>query len=517
MEENQYEFIKQLCLRSLFHFFEIIIAPATVPAAERLPLTLKIHKPVCEFAQDDTIFRKGFLLPRYFLKSSLLTKCKPIWDWIRNPEERILIANEVFRKASEFLGFIRKNFEQNERLHYYFPKSKIDRNWTAKHMWSNDGIELPCEGIYDAPSISAIGVGGARQGLHVLRAYLDDLIGKKAMASEVERRNAEAWFNNVPELLVNPYKNWIYLIGTNWAPGDLYETVKHRNLGYEWKRMTAEDAYGNPTWPEKLPKSEIEAMKSDPERFVIYYTQFQNNPIDSGITDFKNDWIKDTRYHLTKVLDSSTDKEYMALQYKLEDEVKEVFLHDLRIDGVIDPAGFKESKMKSNARNAIVVVGTDEATNLHFILEAWAQYLSEPDQLYRKVAEFHEKYSIRRWAIETFATQGTVYKILRSKARENGMYLPITELEKDVGKNAKEIRIRSLQDDFSTHTIYLRNDMGDFITEYLAFPTGATNDILDALAYHKQWWTKVDRKSLARQGDIEFDNYMRGRNRITGA
>lgn len=515
MEESKYHFIQQLCLKSLFHFFEIIIAPSMVSKEERLPLTFTIHKPVCAFADDDSIFRKGFLLPRYFLKSSLLTKCKPILDWLRNPEERILIANEVFRKASEFLGFIKKNFEQNERLHYYFPKSKITRDWIGKHQWSNEAIDLPCEGIYDAPTISVVGVGGARQGLHVHRAYLDDLIGKKAMLSTVVRDDTEQWFNNVPELLVNPYKNWIYLIGTNWAPGDLYESVKQRNLGYQWKVFTAEDKRGEPTWPEKLPKSEIQAMKSDPNRFIIFYTQFQNKPIESGITDFKNDWIKDNHYRWVKVTQDNVES--IALEYIRDKEVKTILLNDLQIEGVIDPAGFKESKMKSNARNAIVIVGTDTETNLHFILEAWAEYLSEPEQLFRKVEQFHDKYMPKRWGIETFATQGTILKVLREKARDNGIYLPFLELEKDVGKNAKDIRIRSLQDDFSTGTVYIRADMTDFIGEYLAFPTGSTKDIMDALGYHKvQFWTKVDRKQLQKRADEEFQWYLRNRNPITG-
>lgn len=517
MEEEHYEFIKQLCLKSSFHFFELIIAPATVPAEERLPLKLNIHKPVCEFAQDDSEFRKGFKLPRYFLKSSLLSKTKPLWDYLRNPEERILVANEVFKKAGEFVSFTRKNIEQNEWLHYYFPQTKLDRNWRSSHQWSNEGLELPCEGIYDVPTISPVGVGGARQGGHFTRIYLDDLIGKKAMMSLVVREDTETWFNNVPELLVNPYKNWIYLIGTNWAPGDLYETVKHRNLGYKWLTITAEDNRGNATWPEKLPASEIAAMKSDPSRFVIFYTQFQNNPIDSGITDFKNAWIKETRYKLVKVHDDAADVDHVAVQYAKDEQLHTILINDLDIEGIIDPAGFKDSKMKSNARNAIVIVGTDADTNFHFILEAWAAYLSEPQELYEKVAYFHDRYSIKRWGIETFATQGTVLKVLREKARDNGIYLPMMELEKDVGKNAKEIRIRSLQDDFSTGTVWLRDDMTDLISEYLAFPTGSTNDIMDALSYHRvNFWTKVNKKEQKKKIDAEYNYYIRNVNPFTG-
>ena len=103
-------------------------------------------------------------MPRYFLKSTTITEAKPIWDYIRNPEERIGIANEIFRKASEFMSFIRKNFEANEFLHYIHPETKVPDSWMRNNQWSGEGLDLPHKGIYPVPTITCMGVGAASQG-----------------------------------------------------------------------------------------------------------------------------------------------------------------------------------------------------------------------------------------------------------------------------------------------------------------------------------------------------------------
>jgi len=249
-------------------------------------------------------------------------------------------------------------------------------------------------------------------------------------------------------------------------------------------------------------------MKADPKRCMIFYTQMQNNPMDAELTDFKQDWLK--YYEVVKTDD--------GIGYRYYDKKKEEFVtvarNDLTIKGTIDPAVSKGGT-KGTARTALVIVGVTE-DHKKLLLEAWARRLPKNMDLYSKVFEFHKKYKPRSWGIETFGQQRFILRALREDAVRRGIFLPITELPKDVGTNAKDIRIRSLQDDFVSGQIFIHNSMRDFISEYLAFPMGQTKDLLDALAYHKKGWTSVDRNEVNDEAEERYQRFLESRTDAAG-
>ena len=485
-EEQRYK-IRQLCLSKpwgLYYFNAFIINP-TIPDDERLSLK-PFHKQVLDFADDDTIPRKGIKEPRYFLKSSLITQAKPILDYIRNPNERILIGAETHTKAELFLYAVAQQLEGNEILHYYFPETKTTPRWRQEHRWSSQAIDMPRDGKFKEPTIMCIGVGGAAQGLHMTRIYLDDIIGKKAMKSPVIRHDTKIWYNNTEELLVQPdptkrNPSFLYLIGTNYAPGDIYEQVKAEDSRYQWIRIQAE-VNGIPTWPERLGAEEIAKMKA--ERPMVWFAQMQNDPQSSELVDFQGDWLQ---YYEPCVVE---DKPAIKFEDRLGREVY-ALIQDLDIKATIDPA-FSESGISKTSRTAIVIVGVHKKTNLKFILEAWAKRITEPRHLYKQVMEFHLKYRPKRWGCEAFQAQAFILKGIREYFMDKKIVIPITALDRDVGKDAKELRIRSMIDEFGTGQVYSLKTMRDFEGEFKGFPICETWDIMDALAYHKKWWTNVD-------------------------
>jgi len=510
VNEQERLFLRELCLKSLYHFDKIIIGHTK----NCYGINQSVHRPVLDFVQNDDVKRKGILMPRYFLKSTSITMSKPIWDWLRNHEERILVVNERYDKAEKFVTFTRRQIESNDLLHYIYPETLITRDWQKKNRWSNGEFDMPRDGIYDMPTVKAIGVGAAAQGIHVTRAYLDDLIGKKAMMSRAVMEDTFAWYDNVPELLVEPDQDHpdsshIYLIGTHYAPGDLYVRVRNTDKTYKWIKVRAEDSNGVPTWPEKLGAEEIRRMKADPKRCIIFYTQMQNDPMQTDVTDFNND---DLRYYKKIIVD---DKACIAYTYKRKvndewtDTRRVVPVDNLEISATIDP-GFTEGGIKKTCRTAIVVNGVDLETNKKIVLEAWAKRISKPSQLYKQVFEFHEKYRPIRWGVEIYGGQRFVLEALREKAFERRVNLPAVDLPYDTSKDAKDVRIRSLQDEFSSEMIFIHADMYDFIAEYLAFPMPTTtNDILDAFAWQKIWWRPIiTREQIEEQEYLDADFNM---------
>lgn len=517
MDRIKREYLRRLSLQSLYHFVELIIMEVIRDDKDhpRLPLQ-PFHKEVLDFCQRTDLKRKGILMPRYFLKSTCITGAMPLWLWLRNNEIRTLLVTETQPKAKTLLSFIKGQLLSNKLLHEVFPET-ITTKWRAPDgkplEWSNEAIEMPHKSVARDPTIQVIGVGNAAQGIHVDHIFLDDIIGQKDRFSPTESQNTWDWFSNVEELTITPdrskpHASYIYLIGTHYAPEDIYDKVKKKRLEYRWKHIPCEDEYGNPIWPEKLSREGIKDMLDDPDRSIIYYTEMQNEPMKSGLTTFSPDWKK------FYVLDKNDDDENLIIYTDQKGKVHTVRLKELDISGTVDPATVASS-MKKACRTAVVVVGVRIKTNTKFVLEAWAKKINKPSDLYDKIFEFHRKYRPRRWGIETFSQQNWVKQTILSAAQDENLSIYLRDLPRDTGKDAKDRRIESLREDFACGQIYFHESQRDLIGEYHSNPMGL-NDLIDALAYHKYWWRNRNLDEIAEAQSRQESRWLLGQQSITG-
>ena len=60
----------------------------------------------------------------------------------------------------------------------------------------------------------------------------------------------------------------------------------------------------------------------------------------------------------------------------------------------------------------------------------------------------------------------------------------------------------------------LNEDMQDLIAEYLASPMGNTNDIMDALAWHKRHWSKAPKEEISSNATYRYQAYLQNSRRI---
>jgi len=443
------------------------------------------HKDVLDFCQDTRYKRKGILMPRYFLKSTMVPCSMPIWLWLHNPEIKSMIVTETHKKAEDSLNFIKGQLERNELLRYIFPECVVEDTWKRQHRWSSIALDLPSKGVAKDPSIQVLGVGNAAQGIHVDYIFPDDIIGQKDMLSSIEAQNTWTWYSNLEELLITPdrtkpHASSIIITGTHYCPGDMYDRIQKERHEYRWMKVPAEQD-GDPIWPEKLSREAIDEMKNDPDRSIVYYTQMQNNPMESGLTAFKPEWKR--FYQLSK----NEDGEEVILWIDQEDERHAVRLKELDKSATIDPATLAAS-MKSACRTAIVVVGVHTKTNTKFVLEAWGKKIHKPSELYNKIFEFQKRYRPRRWGIETFSQQNWAKDTILTAARDKNLSIYLRDLPKDQGKDAKARRIEALQEDFACGQVYFHETQRNLIGEFHGYPMAPTNDLMDCLGYHKYWW-----------------------------
>jgi len=512
--EEKRLFVAELCKRSLYHFVEIVINHR-FPKKKVKPLK-PFHKKILDTIQDDSIKRHGILTPRFFLKSHNITQSKPIWDYIRDHEERVGIVNEISDRACDFVTFTKHEFEENELMHYLYPDTKMTPEWMRKKTWCGEAITLPREGNYKDPTVKAFGVGGASQGFHGTRLYLDDIFGRNALLSADIRMKTKDWFGNTDELLVEPDffapdGSYIYLIGTHYCLGDIYCTTQDEHPEYVWHVVPAEDKFGNPTWPERLSAKMIQYYKTT--KPLVFYTQMQNDPKESGLSEFREEWL---RYY-KKFTHPDTETGWVSYEYskqkpdgEFETITREVEINALELFSIIEPA-VSEPSIKNTCRTAIVTIGTDPETGKRIMLEAWAQRIGQPSELYAKVFELQDKYPLTLWGIETFAQQNWILKGIMERAEALGRHIPIRSLKKDVGANAKHIRITGAKDPFANGDVYISEAFLDFKAEYLSYPMGDLNDLMDAVGYHALEWNPKPTPGMLADSQMRYQEFVAGR------
>lgn len=190
-----------------------------------------LHRPFCQFieTENEEMARRMALMPRGTLKSSISTVSNNIRRAVKNPEVRILIANEIYENASDFMKEIQGHFEKNRRIKMLWPHVVPERFAGAGIEWSSKSATVIRKGIYKEPTFFPLGVGGAVTSKHFTHIDCDDLIGLKAYESPAEMLAAIRWNRNIEPLSINTFGDSVTIItwlGTRWLGNDLYADVE---------------------------------------------------------------------------------------------------------------------------------------------------------------------------------------------------------------------------------------------------------------------------------------------------
>jgi len=537
VSEKSLLYYRTLCDKSFFFFVKTIGGSVMEGGGDATRL---IHKPLCDFWQDQTSKRVAIFMPRGWFKSSLFTKWGALWLYLQNNESRILIASENALIASRFMSYIKRQILGNELLRRIYPELKqVDATWakSSLHRWSDEQCDLPRIGIYSEATITAIGVSGAAQSGHYSHALIDDLIGKSAMESPIVMEGVLRWQDNVKELLVNPNHlspsgSIIRIVGTHYSAGDYGCYVQEKYPEYKWMIVPAlkddslkdtqnilwlqnpEAEVGESNWIDspdnKYDTAHYIDMKANPEQELIFYSQHQNNPHrGSGFNKFELDWIRYFRF------EDREGKMFIVL----DDNEDEVYpMAALPLYGMIDPGGFSETRLiKKGSRNAVLVGGQLPGSIKKFVVYTWAGRLKEPEAFIDEIFKANKLVHPRGWRIEPFAQQQYIYKDILEARRKKGIALSISLMPFDVTKNVKDDDIQALINPFFNGEVYLHRSMRELIAEIRDYPKGLTCDLLDMLGkINKLYWTRKPMRKQLPYGSMEADRLSQDRSAITG-
>ena len=112
------------------------------------------------------------------------------------------------------------------------------------------------------------------------------------------------------------------------------------------------------------------------------------------------------------------------------------------------------------------------------------------------IIDYYKKYKARRVKIETVGYQEALRTGVREIMKSEGLYIP--GLEAGVKpRNAKSERLLSLVPLFAKGTFYFRPEDTHAQAEFLSYPKGKHDDIMDAI------WTALDGAKPCRKDKFE--------------
>lgn len=433
-----FDLIRQTGYVSLWFFLRCILGATGPYESLNDPLSIDM----CNFRQSDFWEGDGChgaaFIPRGFWKSTIFTHGGDTWDLLRDPEERILIANAIDSKAGEFLHMVERNFDSNELMEYFYPEycDKKLRTINDKYM-----ILPNRKRNYVEPSIRSIGMTGAAEGGHYTMISIDDLIGLDGLNQErnatVVMDTAKKWMNtNLKALRVNEASR-IGLVATRYAIDDCYQTVytgcrsvtgwKKGDLqavqGGIWDvyyRLVEEDGiFLRPSVMNK--ESFAQLLKDD---FWSAMTQYMNAPMQAGLAEFAGEEVrkcilrwddKAGEYWIVKCKDANWDD--------ASDEVTEVRLGSCDIVMSTDFAATDTGISSKTNRTSIGIWARDCKDNFYRI---WSRVgFFNVYQIVDFIFEGHKVFpgNVRITYIETNAFQKIMKVILETEEKMRGEWI----------------------------------------------------------------------------------------------
>jgi len=483
-----------------FYFFAKGILDSIKPESY---IVSHVHGPVCQFLSSPHRFTL-LNLPRSFLKTTIGTVAYAIWRSIRNPDIRILIAMNTLENAKKRLHEIRMHWEKNRLLRALFPELVPDFN---KVRWGDECCEINRPHSFPEGTYEAIGVGGSVTSRHydvvieddLVHAKKDDLTGEEAVPSREDIEKAIGWHKLVNSLFVNPAKGEIHIRGTRWAHDDHLQYVIDNEPRFKVFKMAAvklnengdiirdEEGRYIPTYPERFPYEVLREIELSQGPY-IFSTQYLNQPMDISRMDFLPEQIK-TFEHAPAKLD--------------------VYI-------TVDPAMGESDKgdyAVAVACGWCVVEREGREYERCYVLDYKRGHWT-PDKFIQQIINLTRQYQTTElvrgiWVETGVGVQGYVKFYLQKKIDDLGLRVPVYDLKLKKSKDAKEIRIRSLQPLVARGDFLIRPWMVELRKEMLSFP-GRYDDILDAISMQRAIARPARKKILKKNDDpLLFDNILK--------
>lgn len=411
-----------------------------------------LHDPLCDFLAQCPK-RSVIVLPRGFLKTSVVTKAYPIWRAVRNPNIRMLIVSNSEPNAKKMVSQIKQVFERNRVFQWLFPDLIPD---FAHCRWSDLAAEINRDASigYQEATFEGAGVGSNVVSRHydliieddTLSPRKDDATGAELMPMKEEVDQVIGWHRLATSLLITPDQGEIVVVGTRWAYHDLIGSIIQECPEYaHFQRAAVED--GKPTYPTRFPQTALEFIEKEQGPYM-FQALYMNRPVAAEKQIFKPEWVREFEFAPANL------RTFMAVDLAIKQE-------------------------ESADYNAIIVGGMDSVGRL-YILNA-VRMRATPREIVDAIFRLAREHpGIERVAVEAVAYQAAMIYMLNDRMVEEGVFLPVEAIKRR--ERTKEQRILRLQPLMANGRLWFRPTQPELKRELLEFPYGRHDDMIDAMS-----------------------------------
>lgn len=411
--------------------------------------------------------------PRGSAKSTLLVFLYPFHCLMFKQRRFILIVSNTFKKASMHLETIKAELRENETLKTVFPQVKIIKDAEGDSEFCHpDGfkVKILCKGVDQIGSIRGVKFGADRPDLIIG----DDIEDDELVRNPSRRRELQDMYDEALIPAGQHKKTQIIMIGTvlhddcqlaklvspNYYP-EYHKVIMqaHLDVGKETERSL---------WPERWSLADLRHLME--EKPSVYAKEMQNDPVAGHMQKFRKE---DFRYWKQE-----------GTRYALYDE-----------EGKITSSG--------NLSDCIAAISCDLAWDekrqhdFSVILPGFLTPSSDilvSDYICKKGLRPHEIEEII-FSMETrlkALTNSTVFigfekaklekvikHLLKQAMKQRNHFLVFKDLVWD-GDKQQRIETR-LEPRYAQHVMYHKQGMGELEYQLERFPSGAHEDLPDAL------------------------------------
>ncbi len=468
---NDFEalYAKKQALKKLYNNIALF-GRTCFPTALR-KATPPFHHKIYKSLRDRNKKRVLIAAPRGTAKSTVTSLLLPLHRIAfkhENDEEFIVIISESQAQSINFLSRIKYHLTHSEKFKTLFGDMgpNTARRWTATDVVTSNGVRIVAVGT--GQRVRGFIEGDTRPTLIIVDDFESEL---NAFTQEARAKNRK-WMTEavIPSL---SDEGRIVMIGTVISEDCfLYWAKDSSAWSTLWFSIIEDD--GSPIWPERFPQERISQIKEEYAsvgNINGFYQEYMNIAQSPDEAPFKPEWIKLHQYDFER-------RDGVGCLVKETGEGEEVI--PVEVYGGVDPA----SSLSARADFFVIAtIGIDHEGN-KYILDLYRKHISPADQPDIIIEKF-KKYRHRKMKIETVAYQEALRAAVKKRMLDENLYIP--GLEKGVKpRTRKSERLLSLVPMFAKGEFYFRSQDTEAQAEFLSYPKGKHDDIMDAI------WTSLE-------------------------
>jgi len=461
--------------------FAITCFPKTV--ALHIP---EVHYEVYELLERHDVEKCAIALPRGMAKSSIASFLYILWEVLHKPPHKDLFVTIISESQSQSINFIsriKNALNRNPQLRKYFG----DMGSNTAERWREDDIILA-----NGSRIAALGTGQKVRGLiqddtRVNIIILDDFESETNAKTPEARQSNRKWILEAVLPSLSQTDGRLIAIGTTISEDCFLQWVKDApDWTVIWKSVIDEN--GNTIWPEMYPMERIETIRKGFEHMGNlsgFFQEYMNQPQSPDDAPFKPDYMKTYTGELVQI-----EKRWW-LKYDGKDRLLNLFMG---VD-LASSLGYRADY------TVLATVGKDAWGNEYLIDVERSK--SDPARHPDMIIECYNKWHHQGVNIESQAYQESCRATVRAKCLELGIHIPGLE-RKITHRTGKSERLMSLVPIFAQGKFHFRTTDLESQREFLSFPKGKNDDLLDAIWLASNFGykptqkdeTKVEKKTM---------------------